>query len=77
MRRMNVMIGLVCLAGLLGCDQFDPTPAVREAVGAPAPWSAVTALLNADSDKADARAHHSGRHDRGGRCWRGNNPHCP
>ncbi len=77
MRCFRLMIGLVCMAGLLGCDEFDPTLAVREAVAAPAPWGAVTPFLNADSDKVEARAHHSGRHHRGGRCSRGNNPHCP
>ena len=77
MRRMKMMIGLVCLAGLLGCDEFGPTMAVRDAAGGAAPWAAVTAYFNADSDKAESRAHHSGRHDRGGRCARGNNPHCP
>ena len=55
MRCFRLMIGLVCLAGLLGCDQFDPTLAVREAVAAPAPWAAVTPFLNADSDKAEYR----------------------
>ena len=67
MRRMRVMIGLVCLAGLLGCDEFDPTLAVREAVAAPAPWAAVTAYFNADSDKAESRAHHREGHDPVGR----------
>jgi len=77
MRRLRLTIGFACLAGLAGCDQFDPTLPVREAVAAPAPWAAVTAYFNADSDKVEARAHHNGWHDRGGRCWRGNNPHCP
>ncbi len=64
MRCFRLMIGLVCLAGLLGCDEFDPTLAVREAVAAPAPWAAVTPFLNADSDKAEYRAHHREGHDR-------------
>ncbi len=66
MRCFRVVIGLVCLAGLLGCDQFDPTLPVREAVAAPAPWGAVTAFFNADSDKAESRAHHREGHERGG-----------
>ncbi len=70
MRCFRLMIGLVCLAGLLGCDEFDPTLAVREAVGGAAPWAAVTAFLNADSDKAEyseqLRAHHREGHEGGG-----------
>ena len=66
MRCFRVMIGLVCLVGLLGCDEFDPTLPVRDAVGAPAPWGAVTAFLNADSDKVEARAHHREGHGGGG-----------
>ena len=65
MRRFRLMIGLVCLAGLLGCDQLDPTLAVREAVGGSAPWGAVTAFLNADSDKAESREHHREGHEGG------------
>ncbi len=66
MRCFRLMIGLVCLAGLAGCDEFDPTLAVREAVAAPAPWGAVTAFLNADSDKAEYRADHRDGHTSGG-----------
>ncbi len=66
MRSVKLVIGLVCLAGLLGCDEFDPTLAVRDAVGGAAPWAAVTPFLNADSDKAEARAHHRDGHTIGG-----------
>ena len=78
MRCFTVMVGLVCLAGLLGCDEFDPTLPVHEAVAEAAPWGAVTAFLNADSDKAEARAHHRAWHTWGGRCGgrSGNNPRC-
>ncbi len=69
MRRLRLTIGLVCLAGLLGCDEFDPTLPVREAVAAPAPWGAVTAFLNADLDKAEysvqLSAHHKDGHGGG------------
>ena len=69
MRCFRLIIGLVCLAGLAGCDQFDPTLPVGEAVGAPAPWGAVTPSLNADSDKAEyleqLSAHHREGHDGG------------
>ncbi len=83
MRRLRLTISLVCLAGLLGCDEFDPTLSVREAVGAPAPWGAVTPSLNADSDKAEyseqLRAHHRAGHDGGpsGRIRCPRHCHCP
>ncbi len=48
----------------------DDEVAVRDAVGGAAPWGAVTAYFNADSDKAEymeqLRAHHREGHDRGG-----------
>ncbi len=70
MRGFRLMIGLVCLSGLAGCDKFDPTQPASEAVGAPAPWGAVTPSLNADSDKAEyseqLRAHHREWHEGGG-----------
>ncbi len=65
MRRLRLTIGFACLAGLAGCDQFDPTLPVRDAVGGAAPWSAVTAFLSADSDKAQSRADHREGHERG------------
>ena len=76
MRRLRLTIGFACLAGLAGCDQLDPTLPVREAVGGAAPWASVTAYFNADSDKAESRAHHAQWHDEGGRCGGGRNPRC-
>ncbi len=70
MRSVRLILALGALTGLAGCDQFDPTLPVREAVGAPAPWGAVTPSLNADSDKAEyseqLRAHHREGHEGGG-----------
>ena len=80
MRSVKLVIGLVCMAGLLGCDEFGPTPAVREAVGGTAPWGAATAYLNADSDKAESMAHHREGHNRGvgrGGCPPGRPRQCP
>ncbi len=69
MRCSRLMIGLVCLAGLAGCEELDSTLGVRNAVGGAAPWAAVTAYFNADSDKAEysaqLSAHHRDGHDGG------------
>ncbi len=70
MRCFRLMIGLVCLAGLVGCEELDSTLGVRNAVGGAAPWAAVTAYFNADWDKAEygaqLSAHHRDGHDGGG-----------
>lgn len=70
MKHSRLMIGLLCLAGLVGCEELDPTLTVRDAVGGAASWGAVTAYLNADSDKAEysaqLSAHHRDGHEGGG-----------
>ncbi len=70
MKSSRLMIGLLCLAGLAGCEELDLTLGVRNAVGGDAPLTAVTAYFNADSDKAEysaqLSAHHRDGHDGGG-----------
>lgn len=65
MRCFRLMIGLVCLAGLAGCEELGSTLGVRNAVGG----AAVTAYFNADWDKAEygaqLSAHHRDGHDGG------------
>ncbi len=67
MRRLRLTIGFACLAGLAGCDKFDLTLPIGDAARTAAPWAAVTAYFNADSVKAEVRAHHRDGHGGGGR----------
>ncbi len=67
MKRARLMIGLLCLAGLVGCEELDQIATLRNI--APSVLTSAAPALGLDADKteygAQLSAHHRDGHDGG------------